>query len=524
MATCPENKIDSNSTGLAMAEEACIGKLPDAVPDSGDEGGAVWYDMEPNNYADFGGTVQTVARQPLDPARQNKKGTVVTVDAAAGLSQDVTRSNFLRAMQGFMFANAREKAKTQPLNGTQAPITGVTAANKQYAATTGLLPFNRAGNLILVEGFGSLSNNGLKTVVSATAGAITVSENIVNEAAPPAAAKITLVGYQFPADDVSIAVTAGIPSLVSTAANLNTLGLTIGEWVHLGGDVLATQLGDNVGYARIATIAAGAITFDDTTFTPVTQSGAGKTTRIYFGTVIRNEKDPSLIKRKSYQFERTLGVTAAGNTQAEYVKGAVANQFTLNVPNSDKLTADITYVAIDSEMRNGTVDQPRKGGVHVAALGEDAINTSSDLFRFKVAIVDPATSAPTPLFGYATESNIAIDNGVTVLKALGRIGGFDTSSGNFGVTGSVTAFFSTVDAVAAVRNNADVGLSMIFAAKNAGQVYDLPLVSLGNGRPQVELNQSIMLPLDTNAAENAKGYTMLYVNFHYLPNVAMSKN
>src|SRR5690606_1779356 len=122
---------------------------------------------------------------------------------------------------------------------------------------------------------------------------------------------------------------------------------------------------------------------------------------------------------------------------------------------------------------------------------------------------------------YITEAEIAINNGVTPNKAVGVLGGFDASAGNFEVTGSLTAYFSNVAAVQAVRQNSDVGFSMIGAARNAGFVFDIPLLGLGGGRLNVEKDAPIMVPLEQAAAENANGYTLLYEVFHYLPEQAM---
>jgi hypothetical protein len=48
----------------------------------------------------------------------------------------------------------------------------------------------------------------------------------------------------------------------------------------------------------------------------------------------------------------------------------------------------------------------------------------------------------------------------------------------------------------------------------------MPLLSLGDGRLNVEQDQPITLPLDTNAAESKFGHTLLYQSFPYLPTAA----
>lgn len=505
------NKIDSNITGLAFAEETTLKTLP---------GTPVWYGLEPNSYSDFGGELSTVARAPIDPSRQNKKGTITDLDASGGFNIDFTKSNLTRLLQGFFFADARELPNTKALNAAAVTLTGVAASSKTYAAASGLGAFT-ALQLIYASGFSNATNNGLKTVASSTAGTVVVNETLIDEASPPAGAKLQTVGFQFASGDISMAVTSGIPSLVATAANFTTLpGLIPGLWVFIGGDAAGTTFANNVGYARIKSIAAKAIVFDDTSFTPATEAGTGKTIRLFVGTVVKNEKSPSLIKRRSYNIERQLG-QGPTSTQAEYLEGAVANEFTLNVPQADKLNADLTFVACDNTHRSGEAGDEIKGGTRVGVAGEDAYNTSSDIYRIKMSVINPASSNPSALFGYVSEANVSINNNVSPNKAIGTLGAFDTSAGNFEVGGSITAYFTTISAVRAVRQNADVGLSIIGASKNAGFVFDIPLLGLGGGRLNVEKDAPITVPLEPAGAENANGYTMLYEAFSYLPSVAM---
>lgn len=517
MADCEIAKVDSNITGLAYAEEVCLKQLPTLADDGADP---VWYSLEPNSYSDFGGELATVARAPIDPSRQNKKGTITDLDASGGFNQDFTKSNLTRLLQGFFFADARQLPATQPLNGAQVAITGAVAADDEYTAASGLAIFG-ANQLVFASGFGVAANNGLKLVVSAAAGALEVADGLADEASPPAAAKLEMVGRQLAAADANIVMSGSVATLVVTAGDFSTMPeLFPGRWIFIGGDNAANRFANNVGYARIATVAAKTLTFDDTTFAAVNETGTGKSIQLFVGTVIKNEKTPSLIKRRSYNIERQLGEGENG-TQAEYLEGAVANEFTLNYPSADKLNADLAFVACDNTQRSGDVDDEIKIGTRVAAPGEDAYNTSSDIYRIKMHVHNPASSNPAALFGYVTEGNISINNGVTPNKAVGVLGAFDTSAGNFVVGGSVTAYFSTVAAVKAVRANADVGLSVIGAAKNAGFIFDIPLLGLGGGRLNVEKDAPIMVPLEPAGAENANGYTMLYEVFPYLPTVAM---
>lgn len=506
----PARKIDSNVTGLAFAEETDLKTLP---------GSPTWYELEPNSYSDFGGEVETVARAPINAGRQRKRGSVVDLDASGGINQDLTQKNLVRLLQGFFFAAAREKPTTRPLNAVAVTITSATSPGNTYTAASGLAIF-QAGHLILAENFGVAANNGLAPLTAAAAGAVTTSKSLVAEAAPPADASIRAVGFQFASGDAVLTVASGVLTLATTTANLNDKGLTPGEWVFLGdASSAAFQFALNAPfYARVRTIAAKAITFDECTITPVADAGATKTIRMFFGTVIRNENTSSLIVRRSYSLERRLGRDDVGE-QSEYLDGSIPNELTLNIPEADKLNMDLSFVSMTTVPRTGT--EGLRAGTRVAAPGEEAFNTSSDVYRMKMYVVDPATMNPTPLFGYVSEATISINNGIRPTKAIGVVGAFDASAGDFEVGGSLTAFFSTVAAVAAVRANSDIGYNLIVAQRNAGVAIDIPLLTLGGGRLNVTKDEPITIPLETSAAENSLGYTAMMVFFQYLPSVAM---
>lgn len=501
------NKIDSNSTGLAIAEEASLRTLP---------GSPVWYEVEPNSYTDFGSEITTVARSTINPSRQSKKGVVVDLDASGGFSMDATNETMQRLAQGFLFADAHEKPATQPMNGTAVAITKADGTNADYEAVSGLGVFV-AGHLVKASGFGAAGNNGLKRVTTVASASLTVAETLTEEVAPPAAAKLEAVGFQGATGDLNLVVTSAAVTLTSAVLDFTTLALNVGEYVFVGGDATAAHFVNNAsGFARIKSISAHALVFDDTSWAPVSETGTGLTIQIFFGTFIRNEKASSLIKRRSYQLERQLGNDGNG-IQSEILVGSIPNELTVNMPLAEKITADLSFVALDNEQRSGTVGI--KAGTRVPAPVEDIFNTTSNLVRAKMAI--GGTLNPSSLFAYLQEVSITVNNNVTPNKALAVLGGFDASAGNFDVTGSVTAYFADVAAVAAVRNNADVGLNVIAANDNKGFVFDIPLVSLGGGKLNVEKDSPITIQLDANAAECEAGYTLATGYFNYIPDVGM---
>lgn len=127
-----ETKIDSNVTGLRIAEEASLKVLP-ATAD------IEWIPREPNAYAEFGGQVTTVARDPINPDRMPAKGVSTDLNVSGGWSEDLTQKNFQNIGQGYLFAAMRRKPETlKRTNGRGAfsfahiPITNVDGATERY--------------------------------------------------------------------------------------------------------------------------------------------------------------------------------------------------------------------------------------------------------------------------------------------------------------------------------------------------------------------------------------------------------
>ena len=181
------------------------------------------------------------------------------------------------------------------------------------------------------------------------------------------------------------------------------------------------------------------------------------------------------------------------------------------------------YIAQRANTREGA-DGPlsaRASNTRLPALGEAAFNTSADIYRLRMAIIDPATLNPMPLFARVTEWSGTFNNNVTAAKAQGVLGGFDTITGNFDVDIEMSAYFTTVEAIHAIKCNYDVTFDAIYAKDNAGIYMDIPLLSLGGGRLEIEQDAAIMLPLENAAAESSFGHTALVGWFNYLPDSAM---
>lgn len=487
--TCDVNKIDSNVTGLKITEEECLGERY-ASP--------VWHILEPNSYSDFGATITTVARAPIRESRQRQKGMVTDMDAAAGFQADLTFDIAERLLPGFLFADPRVQQST----------TATATDNSGEYTVADEAGFN-TGDIIEVTGMAAAGNNGIKNISTTGTNAITVSETTTVSAAQTGS--IRRIGHKFTTGNVSISKPANLVILNDSGSGLDKLGLLAGQWIKITG---LTQ----TGYARVKTIAAGSLELDKVSWpSPAAEAGAGKTVTIHLPTVIRNEPATVDIIRRSYTLERTLGKDGNG-VMSEYVQGAIPNSMTINIPEADKVTLDVEMPGTDYNVRDGTAGPlSEDGGASTATLAPQvALNTSSDIKRIKLGVVDPVHSNVTPLFAFVTEASITINNNVTPSKAVGHLGAIDANAGIFEVGGSITAYFADTLASAAVRNSSDVTLDYVFEKDGKGMVIDLPFMTLGNGRLDVTAGQAIMIPLDPLAAQSDYGHTLLVCLFDNL--------
>lgn len=493
------NKIDSNLTGLRYTPE--VRGTPKVLT-----GSDVWKELEPNSYSDFGGTTTLTPRKPIVANRQVRKGRTTDLDAKGGFELDFTSDNMIDLMVGFMFADWRAQlAVDQPSALAHSDL----SITKTGAFAAGV----KVGSIILLSGFTGATNNGLFTVATlASADEITVNEGVLADETPPAGAIVKVVGFKSTVGDLDITVTASVPVMSSTAVDFTTLGIIPGQWIYLGGDDSPssfTTAGNN-GFARVKSIAAHAIVFDKTQNTMVTEANTTKLVKIWFSDLIKNEDNPELIIQQTYQFERSL--SSAGY---EYLPGSYANTLEINMKSADKITMALEFQSLSHE---AVVTGSRKAGTFPAIdTDPTAYNTATDLVQLRVTEQGDAS----PLFAFVQTMTIKINNNVTPLKALGVLGAFDVNVGDFEVTGDITAYFSDIDAIAAVVNADSLTINWLLALDNRGWMFDIPELTFDKGTLDVTKDQAITIPVGVNAAQDDTLLTSLMANyFAYLPDAA----
>jgi hypothetical protein len=518
----------------------------------------IWKLIEVNEWNDFGPTYKKVARAPFRSDRQRSKSVIVGQDLTGGFTVDLLQNQHQELMAEMFHAAYREKPTTEAVTiSTEIESVSATA----YVKTSGswITEGYKVGHLVYATGFddgtGTYSaNNGLKEVTAVSATDLTVVETLTVQvaAAIPLSAKgvrgahITAVGFEFAAGDLDVVTAGDFVSLVLTTGVWDDTDLIPAEWFHIADGTTAAPTFDfdepeNNGWKQVRSISADDKTLvvnksqnamsDDATTTAI---------RIFFGRVLKNEVVSTLITKNTVQFEQPLGApdpALPDRLQAVYLTGCTANTIQLNKNAEDKVTADLGFMPSGHEPFSPIAAPPQlkselseagSGGAP-PLVGEDAWATDAHYSYLEIHAVSSSSEAPTPLATDIETMTLSVDNEGQANKALKVRGNCGTSLGSFVVTGTMSLYFETMAAIDAIGDNTDItmGLVMVQGASGAkfGFSMDWPLLSLGNGLPQLELGKKIMLPLDLDAAAGSKvlptfNHTLMMSYYDYLPDIA----
>lgn len=482
-------RVLSNNTSLSYAIETALG-----TP------GTVWNELEPNEITTFGAEITTVARDPISKNRQRRKGTVTDLDSAVEFTHDLTLSAFVDFMEGFVFSVAGNGDLT--FKGADVTATGFTVP-ALTAAQGAKLQYTAGGpiSLVYARGYSTAANNGLKPLAAdaeATDTEIQVA-GLTAETAP-AKAEVEIAGVRAEEGDLALTVT-GTTAVLSSGNNgatnnldFTTLGLKVGQFIHIGGMGAGNQFTEGYGFARITAISASELALDKLGAGLATSAGAGMTVDLLFGRFVRNVPvDDADFLERSFQFElASPNLMPAAATGYEYSKGNFCDSMQIELPLTNKATVTFGFIGTDTEVPTTT----RKPGADAAVAPNrtGAFNTSSDIARLRIADVDE-----TGLTTDFKSLTFTVNNNVSPEKVLGQLGAKYMNTGNFEIDIEAQLLFTNGDVIARIRENTTV--SMDFSLRNDdGALYvDVPSMTLGGGERELPRNESVLLNITAQA-------------------------
>lgn len=480
-------RVLTNNTAVIVTDETSLGVA-----------GTTWDQLEPNDISTFGATITTVAREPISKDRSRRKGTVVDLESAVELEHDLTKAVFIRFAEGFVFANFQGDQFGNP--------TAVTAATDDYTVPSG--PTALQNQLVYARGHSNAANNGLKTVnAGSTATSVSVAEALVDET-PPANASLEIAGWQFATSDLSITVTAAVPgvspataAIVSAAVDLTTIGVHVGQLIHVGGLVAGQQFSAGAGYARVRSISVTTIVADKLGPGLATDPGTGDTVQLLFGLFLKNvATDDAEFLERSYQFELALpGLEVPGpGTMYEYAIGNYANTLAINVPLTDKATITIGFIGTDTELPVPTAGRKAGAASALAPTQTASFNTSADVMRLRVTGIDDV--GITSCF---QDFTLTLGNNVSGQRCIGTLGPTFINVGNFDVDIEGQIVLTDPAVIAAVRNNETVSLDLLLENDDGAISIDLPSLTLGDGSKEFPVDESVLTNLSGQAFKDA---------------------
>lgn len=479
----------TNNFSLRAALESSLNTLP---------GSPSWVILEPNSIGKYGASIKTVARDPISQDRQRRKGTVVDLDSGVEYEEDLTISSFSNFIEGFCFAQATNAEMVIPVSAVDGSADSYTVA-ALTSTQAGKLQWESGGysTLVYARGFANSANNGLKVLdadPASTDTAIGVTDTGLVDETVSGYATLELAGVRAKAGDLAITVSSGVATLtngnnaVTSALDFTSLGLSVGQFIHVGGLASGQQFSAGYGYGRITSISATEIVLDKLYGTLATDDGSADTVDLLFGRFVKNvaSTDASYVER-SYHFEGAfVDLEAVGTDAYSYAKGNFCNEFTLSLELTDKATIGWNFVGTDTE--DPTTSRKTNAASAAMPLMTEAFGTSSDIVRLRMTDTDE-TGLTTDFKKFA----INVKNSVTADKVIATLGGKYMNAGNLEIMLDAEVLFTNPDLLTRMRANTTVTLDLIMENNDGAIAFDFPSMTIGDGKLSFPVNESVQI-------------------------------
>lgn len=346
-------RVSTTKTGISYAIESALGVIPTAD----------WRKLEPNTFSRFGANVTTTARTPISLQRDRRKGTITDQDSGVEIEGDLTLSHIRDFTEGFAMADATNSdliLKVTAVNATNS-FTLASALTATQAGKT--ISTAKVASLFYLRGVNS-ANGGLRSLNTQPAAASanlmlgsdsSAQTNLRNAQAEIAGVRGLANQRAFTWDWDPATLTATLRNAATGTFNWNALGLSVGQYIHIGsldGTTVTNAFrnvssNDMYGLARIKSVNGLNLVCDkvdpklqfDHTMQILT------TVDILFGQFIRTVSiaDAAFLEQ-SYSFEQILpDLGGIGTDMYEYSRGNYCNQMSFNIPLADKATVTFGF-------------------------------------------------------------------------------------------------------------------------------------------------------------------------------------
>jgi len=356
------------------------------------------------------------------------------------------------------------------------------SAITDVAAATGVVTVEAgdafvARHLARNTGFTNAENNGLFrcTTGSATVPAF-AGQGLVDEAAPPAAARVKVVGFEAAEADIA-AVSDGI---TSTLLDFETLGLVVGQWIKIGGTGAAFRFATeacNV-FARITVIAATKLTLDNLPAGWTTDDGTYATLRVFFGDQIKNGVTKTAL---------TIEKSFLGQTVPTHIvkRGMHVNTLEHTITSRDKVKGVANFTGMGGQQSTVALDDSYEAVTTNAVMAANA-NVG------RIAEAGARLTAP----NWARELSFTINNNQRAIEAADVDSPVGVEPGECLVSGSINTYFGSNALLQKFFDGTPTAINSRIAKNNQAVIWQFPRVTHREGDPHATgKNTDVMLPL-----------------------------
>ena len=366
-------------------------------------------------------------------------------------------------------------------------ITDVAATGGVFTVTTGTAFV--AGHLVKGSGFTNSGNNGVFKLTTGSATVPAVGNSILtNETAPPATARLKVVGIMGASGDI----TASASGLACTSLNFTDFPeIVAGKWIKIDSTTSAYGFATAAlnTYVRINTVAAKALTLDNLPAGWTTDSGTGKTIRIYFGDQIKNG---------TTQIGQSIERGFMGQTVPTYIlqPGMVANDYSLTFESKQKITGSVSFLGMTGATQS-TSSADASPDAATALATYPVMACGANVGR----IGEAGSSLASPNFVRGLTVNLS--NSLTAIESISSVGAVGIGSHARTVTGTMNTYFGDNALLTKFFAGTTTSINVRAVKSNLAVIISLPQVTYtGDGSPNAGGgNQDIMLPLSFTASK-----------------------
>src|SRR5579883_2849505 len=371
-----------------------------------------------------------------------------------------TLENFLQSA----FFNLFTKTPSRDNDGTaDSVITNVATTGTIVTVNSGA-PFV-ASQLVRFTGFAGNSGVFNCTTGSATVPALAGS-GITDEAIPPGTARLKVVGFQGGSGDI----TATSTGLGSTTLDFTTLGLTVGEWLKVGGTAAGTKFATaaNNDWVRLTAIAAHALTFDNLPSGWSVDAGAGKTISVWMPDYIKNGTS-----MQSLSIERGF----LDQVTPTYIlqKGMVVDKMSVKIDAKQKITGSFDFLGMSGSQSQASVAGSTSAAPDPSTYPVMAASANVGRVGFNGA------SLASPNF--VKSFDIELANNLAVIEAVDSPSPVSISSGSCDISVTLETYFGDNTLLSQLFAGTVISVNARATKGSQALIWGVPSLTLTEGVP-----------------------------------------